>query len=69
MTAVGGGGSVGGNFGTSSSSSGAARERPSNAPRLENLSSAKAPSDEVSKKHVLIDLHVIDSIAAIQTVN
>jgi hypothetical protein len=46
-TAVGGGGSVGGNFAGNSSSSGggALRERVSNAPRLENMSSAPAESE------------------------
>jgi len=42
-TAV-GGGSVGGNFGQSSAST-AGRDRAKGAPRLENLSSAKAPSE------------------------
>jgi hypothetical protein len=45
-TAVGGGGSVGGNFGPTSAST-AGRDRAKGAPRLENLSSAKTPNDTV----------------------
>ncbi len=45
-TAVGGGGSVGGNFGPSPANV-AGRDRAKGAPRLENLSSAKAPSESV----------------------
>jgi hypothetical protein len=50
-TAVGGGGSVGGNFGPSSAST-SGRDRAKGAPRLENLSSAKPPSESVRNSRI-----------------